>query len=535
MNRNIYVPRKITSQQRQPAHYNRGMLSHFVRALPVPICILDRLTGVYLEANQAYANLLGLKRENLLNQPDSSQPASLGASNIQKIFDRLEIDLAITNQEVLLYDLAGKLIKSNVRAELVEFDGREAVWISFDTLQTAEPAAPAVQAEDRLLAANEISRELAESCSTDEIIQRLADSSLQLLPDSCSLLISLYDAGTGQISLAYGQHAGEKLDAKTLSQLRLDLTGNGLQKEAIRTRLPLIVAADDNRLRDTASRLNLLTPGKIIQSGICVPLLAGSELIGAIQMHSFKAGRYHENEAALLSLIGNAAAGTIQTSLLSRDLERTNQDLNQTYDASIDGWTRALELRDFSTERHTQRVVSMTMELGKRMGLDDAEILRMKHGAQLHDIGKMGIPDTILLKPGPLDEAEWRVMRKHPIYAYELLRPIPKFNEIVDIPYCHHEKWDGTGYPRRLRGQEIPLTARLFSIVDVWDALSSNRPYRPAWPQHQVLDYIHYQSDKHFEPEITRVFLEIARGKTNPKPPAPVFRRAAGSALSSIN
>ncbi len=535
MNRNIYVPRKNTSQYRKPVHYNRQMLSHFVRTLPVPICILDRLTGVYLEANQAYADLLGLSRDKFLNQPDSNQPVSLGASNLQKIFGRLEVELAISNQEILLYNLSGRLIKSNVRAELVEFDGREAVWISFDTIRTTEPAAPAVDAEDRLLAANEISRELAESCSTDEIIRRLADSSLQLVPDSCSLLISLYDAGKGQISLAYGQHSGENLDANILSELHLDLNGNGLQKETIHTRTPQIVDAGDHRLSETASRLNLLTPGKIIQSGICVPMLAGSEVIGAIQMHSFRAGRYHENEAALLSLIGNAAAGAIQASLLARNLERTSQDLNQTYDASIDGWTRALELRDFSTERHTQRVVSMTMELGKRMGLDDAEILRMKHGAQLHDIGKMGIPDTILLKPGPLDEAEWRVMRKHPVYAYELLRPIPKFNEIVDIPYCHHEKWDGTGYPRRLRGNEIPLTARLFSIVDVWDALSSNRPYRTAWPQHQVLDYIHYQSDKHFEPEITRVFLEIVRGKTNPKPPAPIFRRAAGSSLSSIN
>lgn len=535
MNRNIYAPRKVSTPRHQPVHYTRQMLSHFVHTLPVPICILDRLTGVYLEVNQAYADLLGLKRETLLRQPDSTLPASLGASNLQKILDRLETELSIQNQEVTIYDLGGKLIKSNVRAELVDFDGREAVWISFDTIRIPELAAPVVALENRLLAANEISRELAESCGTDEIVRRLAESSFQLLPDSCTLLISLYDASSDKISPVYGQHAGEKLDANTLIELKLNLAGNGMQIEAIRTHQPVIADARDDRLRSTASRLNMLTPGKIIQSGICVPMLAGCEVIGALQVHSFKSGRYHENEAALLSLIANAAAGTIQTSLLASSLERTSQDLTQTYDASIDGWTRALELRDFSTERHTQRVVSMTMELGRRMGLDDTELLQMKHGAQLHDIGKMGIPDTILLKPGPLDETEWRVMRKHPIYAYELLRPIPKFNEIVDIPYCHHEKWDGSGYPRRLRGTEIPLTARLFSIVDVWDALSSNRPYRSAWPQHQVLDYIHYQSNKHFEPEITRVFLEIARGKSIPKPPAPIFRRATGNTLSSIN
>lgn len=535
MNRNIYVPRKVNTQQQRPAQYNRQTLSHFIRTLPMPICILDRLTGVYLEVNQAYADLLGLKCENILHQPDSNLSASLGSSNIDRILDRLETELSIRGQEVFIYDQAGKVVRSKVRAELVDFDGREAVWISFDTIRSPEPAAPVVSLEDRLLAANEISRELAKACGSDEIINRLAESSFQLLPDSCSLLISLYDAGSEQILPVYGQHAGEKLDPKFLSEMQPDLIGDGLQSKAVCTHQPVIVDAQDEPLKGASSRLNRLTPGKIIQSSICVPMLAGFKVIGAIQMHSFRIKRYHENEAALLSLIGNAAAGTIQTSFLASNLERTSQDLNQTYDASIDGWTRALELRDFSTERHTQRVVSMTMELGRRLGLDDTQLLHMKHGAQLHDIGKMGIPDTILLKPGPLDEAEWRIMRKHPVYAYELLRPIPKFNEIVDIPYCHHEKWDGTGYPRRLRGNEIPLTARLFSIVDVWDALSSNRPYRPAWPQHQVLDYIHYQANKHFEPEITRVFLEIARGKTSPKTPAPIFRRSAGSTLSRIN
>lgn len=535
MNRNIYAPRKVSVKQQRPVRYNRQILRHFIHTLPVPVCILDRLTGVYLEGNQAYADLLGIKRETLLRQLDSNLPANLGANNFHRILDRLETDRIVRNLEIFIYDLAGALIKSNVRAELVDFDGREAVWISFDMIRHPEPVSSPVSAEARLLAANEVSRELAESCGTDELVNRLAGSIMQLIPDMSTLLISLYDAGSHQLSLVYGQHAGEKLYANYLADLRLDPAGNHLQNEAIHTRQPVIVEASDERLRGAASRLNALTPGKIIQSGLCVPMLAGCEFAGIIQVHSFKANRFHEDEAALLSLIGNAAAGILQTTFLARSLERTSQDLTQTYDASIDGWTRALELRDFSTERHTQRVVSMTMELGRRMGLDEPELLKMKHGAQLHDIGKMGIPDTILLKPGPLDEAEWRVMRKHPVYAYELLRPIPKFSEIMDIPYCHHEKWDGTGYPRRLRGNEIPLSARLFSIVDVWDALSSNRPYRPAWPQHQVFDYIHYQSNKHFEPEITRVFLEIAQGKVHPRVAAPIFRRSTGNTLTNIH
>lgn len=535
MNRNIYTRRKNAIKHPRPIHHQRQMLRHFIHTVPVPICILDRLSGVYLESNQAYADLLGLKRESILRQHDSDLPASLGASNIKTILNRLEIERSVRNQELFIYDYIGKLIKSTARAELVEFDGREAVMITFNPLQSAESRAITAAPENRLLAANEINRELAESCSPDEIINRLAGSTFQLLPDICTLLISLYDAGTQRISIVYGKHDGEKLNLANLPDLRLDLFSSDMQSEAIRTHHHVITDNSDHRLRSTAARMNIFTPGKIVQSGVCIPMMAGCEVVGTIEVLSYKADRFHEDETALLSLIGNTAAGTIQAAQLTSNLERTSQDLNQTYDASIDGWSRALELRDFSTERHTQRVVSMTMELGKRMGLDEADLLRMKHGAQLHDIGKLGIPDTILLKPGPLDEAEWRVMRKHPVYAYELLRPIPRFNEIVDIPYCHHEKWDGSGYPRRLRGSEIPLTARLFSIVDVWDALSSNRPYRPAWPQHQVLDYINYQSNKHFEPEITRVFLEIARGKNNHKPPVPIFRQPPGSAALRSN
>jgi HD-GYP domain-containing protein (c-di-GMP phosphodiesterase class II) len=265
-------------------------------------------------------------------------------------------------------------------------------------------------------------------------------------------------------------------------------------------------------------------------------MMAAGEVIGVLQAFSFKPNQYLESDAALLSLIGNNSANSIQIQRLTTNLARTSQDLSQTFEATIDGWSKALELRDFSTERHTERVVSMTMELGRKIGLTEPDLLRIKRGAQLHDIGKMGIPDSILLKPGPLDESEWRVMRKHPVYAYELLRPIPKFNDILDIPYCHHEKWDGSGYPRRLRGTEIPVNARLFAVVDVWDALSSNRPYRTAWPQRQVMDYIQHQSNKHFEPEITSAFLEIVKGKSfAPRPTVPMFRRALTDSFGQAN
>ena len=151
------------------------------------------------------------------------------------------------------------------------------------------------------------------------------------------------------------------------------------------------------------------------------------------------------------------------------------------------------------------------MALSRAMNIPDKDLIQMRRGALLHDIGKMGIPDTILLKPGALTEAEWVIMKKHPVYAYELLAPIQYLRPALDIPYCHHEKWDGTGYPRGLRGEQIPLSARLFAVVDVWDALSSDRPYRAAWPAAQVRDHIAHGRGSHFEPRVVEVFLDMEK------------------------
>src|SRR4030095_309227 len=148
------------------------------------------------------------------------------------------------------------------------------------------------------------------------------------------------------------------------------------------------------------------------------------------------------------------------------------------YDSTIEGWSRALDLRDRETEGHTIRVTEMTLKIARIAGMADAELVHLKRGALLHDIGKMGIPDAILLKPDKLETEEWVIMRRHPVYAYELLLPIEYLQPSLDIPYCHHEKWDGSGYPRGLKGEQIPLAARLFAVIDVWDALRSDRPYR---------------------------------------------------------
>ncbi len=194
-------------------------------------------------------------------------------------------------------------------------------------------------------------------------------------------------------------------------------------------------------------------------------------------------------------------------------LRQSRQELSDAYDATLFGWARALELRERQTAVHSQRVVEMTVRLARRMGVDEEEIFHVRRGALLHDIGKMGIPDHILLKPAPLSDDEWTIMRQHPTIAEELLSPIPYLAPSLDIPRAHHEKWDGSGYPHALKGEEIPLAARIFAVVDVWDALITDRPYRPAWPEREALEYIRRQSGSHFDPAVTEVFLqEIAKG-----------------------
>ncbi|MGC1378380.1 MAG: HD domain-containing phosphohydrolase [Anaerolineales bacterium] len=185
----------------------------------------------------------------------------------------------------------------------------------------------------------------------------------------------------------------------------------------------------------------------------------------------------------------------------------------EAYDTTLAGWSRALELRDHETEGHSRRVVEHTVQLALAMGLQSEAIIHLKRGALLHDIGKMGIPDSILGKPGPLADEEWLVMRQHPLLAYQLLQHIEYLRFALDIPYCHHEKWDGSGYPRGLKGENIPLAARIFSVVDVWDALLSDRPYRKGCSREEALAYIRGHAGTHFDPRIARVFLEIVERK----------------------
>ena len=239
-----------------------------------------------------------------------------------------------------------------------------------------------------------------------------------------------------------------------------------------------------------------------------VPLMAKGSVKGVLEIYQRASLEPHQDWLDFINSMAGQAALAIDNASLFETLQRSNIDLTLAYDATIEGWSRAMDLRDRETEGHTQRVTALALELASLFGVKDDELAGVRRGALLHDIGKMGVPDGVLLKPGPLTDEEWILMKKHPALAFEMLAPIHYLQSAMDIPYCHHEKWDGTGYPRGLKGEQIPLIARIFSVVDVWDALTSDRPYRKAWPNEKVLEYLKSEAGKHFDPAVLKICLE---------------------------
>ncbi|MGB9789162.1 MAG: HD-GYP domain-containing protein [Thermotoga caldifontis] len=213
-----------------------------------------------------------------------------------------------------------------------------------------------------------------------------------------------------------------------------------------------------------------------------------------------------------MKLIAQQAVIAIERVFMIEKLEKANTELLKAYDETIEALVYAIDLRDEETEGHSKRVASLTVEIAKEF-MNEEELVHVYRGALLHDIGKLAVPDHILRKPGRLSDEEWKIIKMHPVYAYEMLSKIEYLKPALDIPYCHHERYDGTGYPRGLKKEEIPLAARIFAVVDVYDALTHDRPYRKAWSRQQAIEYIKEESNKQFDPKVVEVFLRVIEEK----------------------
>jgi PAS domain S-box-containing protein/putative nucleotidyltransferase with HDIG domain len=240
-----------------------------------------------------------------------------------------------------------------------------------------------------------------------------------------------------------------------------------------------------------------------------LPLSAKGEVNGVMEVYHRAAFNHDADWLSLFETIAGQAGIAIDISSLFEGLQHSNTELFMAYDATIEGWSRALDLRDKETEGHTLRVTEMTEKLASAMGVSREELVHIRRGSLLHDIGKMGVPDYVLLKPGELSPEEWDSMRRHPQHAYDMLSPITYLQQALDIPYCHHEKWDGSGYPRQMAGEQIPLAARIFSVVDVWDAVTSDRPYRSAWSKESAIEHIRAGAGTYFDPRVVDAFLDL--------------------------
>jgi HD-GYP domain-containing protein (c-di-GMP phosphodiesterase class II) len=333
----------------------------------------------------------------------------------------------------------------------------------------------------------------------DEVLNRVMDEVIVAIHAERGFMM-LYDTDG---HLAFRVARG--IDQKTIEDPLFQVS-RGVVEKVEREGLPILTvnAQEDERFSSRQSIVSLK-----VRSILCVPLKNKERKLGIIyadnRIHS---GIFTESDLELFGAIASTAAIAIDNASLFKDVQQSKQELEAAYATTLIGWARAIELRDHETEGHTRRVTEKTVRFAESLGINETDLSHIYRGALLHDIGKMGVSDAILRKPGPLTTEERSEMEKHPRFAFEMLDPITFLKPALDIPYCHHEKWDGSGYPRGLKGGRIPLSAQIFSIVDVWDALSHDRYYRKAWPQDQVAAYLIEQKNKAFNAQLAQAFVD---------------------------
>jgi HD-GYP domain-containing protein (c-di-GMP phosphodiesterase class II) len=375
---------------------------------------------------------------------------------------------------------------------------------SSDHISPSENSRPS---RDRLDLVYRLSQTFNSSLDLNQVLNRVIDE-----------VISLLNAERGFVMLVNPHkgldfRAARGLDQQTIEHPDFQISRSIVEK--VRTEGIPILTVDAQKDDRFSRQQSIIALG--LRSILCVPLISKKKTIGIIYVdHSLMSGLFTNDDLDLLTAIASSASIAIENAGLYEDLEQSKISLEVAYDSTLEGWAKALELRDQVTEGHTRRVTEMTVRLASFMGINGNELNHIRRGALLHDIGKMGIPDQILLKPGPLTIKEYATMKMHPIFAYEMLSQIAFLKPALDIPYCHHERWDGSGYPRGLKEEQIPLAARIFSVVDVWDALHSNRPYRKEWPVERIIQYLMKQSGSQFDPTVIRSFIRLINSEILP-------------------
>jgi PAS domain S-box-containing protein len=465
---------------------------------------LDR-DGIIREINQAWLEMLGYQKAEVIGHPFGNFLTSGSRDKFRTKFPQIKALDEIHDLEFEMRRKDGQIVR-------VDFDGR----IGKDDQGAFEQVHCLLSNITEKHKADEKIRRQVERLSSLRTISNAINASLNLhLVMSVFLEQVISQLGVDAVDVLLQNPYSKTLDfsggrgflQKNPGESHIFL-GDGVAGQVAMERR--MIQFQDLSKAPGLRRKNLVDFEKFV-TYIGLPLISKGELKGVLEIFHRSPLQPDQDWIDFLESLANQAAIAIDNAGLFENLQYSNVELSRAYEATIEGWSRALDLRDHDTEGHTQRVAEAALRLAQACGVNQSEMLHIRRGALLHDIGKVGIPDRILLKTGPLTEDEWEIMKQHPVLAFELLSPITFLRPSIDIPYCHHEKWDGSGYPRGLKGETIPLAARIFSIIDVWDALRSDRPYRKGWSTKEVEDYLRSQSGRQFEPKILEVFMHVLK------------------------
>jgi PAS domain S-box-containing protein len=457
----------------------------------------------FVDVNPALVQMLGYDSVAEVMALDLRKDVFADPQELRYLIDQHRSKRAIRNFEAVWKQKSGDSISVSIDSRIIfDSDGRAVYYEGMAQDITARKRVEEkLQHQFRRLAAlRAIDLAITTNFDLRLILNLLLDQSLpQLGVDAAAVLL----LNAHMQTLEYA--AGRGFWGDAIARARVPLGEGPAGRAAIERRS--IYISDLVNLDDAGAGQGLEGEGFV--SVYVIPLIIKGAVKGALELFNRGSISPKADWKDFAEMVAEQAAIAIDNIALFEDLQRSNTNLAMAYDTTLEGWSRALDLRDRETEGHTRRVTELTLRLSRAMGLGESELAHIRRGAILHDIGKMAIPDSILLKPAPLNEEEWEIMRRHPVYAYEMLSPIDYLRPALDIPYCHHEKWDGTGYPRQLRGEQIPPAARIFAVVDVWDALRSGRPYRAAWSQEKVLEHIRSLKGSYFDSRVVEQFLKL--------------------------
>ena len=495
----IDIDLSARKQAEQAIRESEERFSTVFHASPIPVLIIRQADGKFIDVNGAFQSMSGYTREEVIGFSAPELNQWVNPDDMRRLEMTLREQGSVRDFDTRLRTKSGLIQDVLMSAAPIIVSGEHYVVTLVYDITVRK------QHENELQAIARLSAALRNSSSRIEMLPVIVEQLVALL--NCETVsIEIIDPLTGDAVLEAAHGIWETLiDTRQKS-------GTGINAIISQTRSPYFT-------NDLKNDPNLAYPEwahNDINGGIGAPLIAQDQLIGYLWMgHK---SEVTEADVRLFTAITDMAANAIHRATLHERSQKDAAELVLAYDSTLEGWAQVLELRDQETEGHTRRVMQQTVELSCKMGIDQTELENIRRGALLHDIGKMGIPDSVLLKPGALNEHEWEIMRRHPGYAYRFLEPIDYLRPVLDIPYCHHEKWDGSGYPRGLKGEEIPLAARVFAIVDVWDALRSDRPYRAAWDEEKTRKYIIEQGGIHFDPQVVQAFMELLE-RNNDSPP----------------